>query len=235
MPDEKLRDLERRAETGDLVAARKLLRSRDRAGLCMFHAHPKGACEPCRTAKEIDWGALFLDDEGTKCDGASPRDLAQLDDDLRRALSKSEIKRLTAELERMQLERSIDPSAWTLPSMPLPPTFQSFLAWSNGGEFVRGSRSFGFFGTKEIREYLLGYSVPQWMPGAAPFAFDGGGTFYMFDMRRMPVDGEYPILFVQAGNLGYERDGCWLVADGFVAACEGTTDPHEDRDDTRPV
>jgi hypothetical protein len=34
---------------------------------------------------------------------------------------------------------------------------------------------------------------------------------------------EYPILFTAAGNLGY--DDAVLVADSFLEACKGTTDP----------
>jgi hypothetical protein len=105
--------------------------------------------------------------------------------------------------------------------MPLPPSFRTFLAWSNGGLFARGASEIGVFGTAHMREYLLADCVPEWMPGATPFAFDGGGSFYMFDMRRMPLAGEYPVLRVRAGSLGYDPDDCRRVADGFPAACEG--------------
>src|SRR5262245_18206590 len=41
--------------------------------------------------------------------------------------------------------RPIDPSAWALPSGPLPPPYLSLLRWSNGGAFRTGERWFQFF------------------------------------------------------------------------------------------
>jgi len=63
------------------------------------------------------------------------------------------------------------------------------------------------------------------MPDSLPFAFDGYGDFYLFDMRRDPVEGEYPILFILSGNLGYED--AIIVATSFVEACNGTTNPSD--------
>ena len=74
-----------------------------------------------------------------------------------------------------------------------------------------------------MREYLLAYHVPQYMPRALPFAFDGSGRFYLFDMRDRPIQGEYPVLYVGAGSLRYED--AVAVASSFVEACRGTTDP----------
>jgi SMI1 / KNR4 family (SUKH-1) len=92
--------------------------------------------------------------------------------------------------------RPFDPCKWRLPSHPLPDSYLDFLRWSNGGSFFNCERSFDpFFNTTEIREYLLAYHIPQYMPEALPFAFDGGGSFYLFDMRQPPTNGEYPILF----------------------------------------
>jgi hypothetical protein len=120
--------------------------------------------------------------------------------------------------------RPFDPRKWQLPSRPLPPTYLDFLRWSNGGTFVNGKRTFNpIFPTSTVRDYLVGYNVPQYMPGALPFALDGGGCFYLFDMRRDPVEGEYPVLYVGAGNLGY--DDAVRVARSFVNTCKGKTDP----------
>jgi hypothetical protein len=70
---------------------------------------------------------------------------------------------------------------------------------------VNGDRTFSpMFTTLTVRDYLLSYMVPEYMPGSLHFAFDGGGCFFLFDMRGEPVEDEYPILFVSAGNLGYE-------------------------------
>jgi hypothetical protein len=122
------------------------------------------------------------------------------------------------------LYKPFDPRRWLLPDKPLPASFLEFLKWSNGGSFFNSDRQFDpFFCTTKLREYLVGYHVPQYMPQALPFAFDGGGRFYLFDMRSNSVDGEYPILFVSSGNLSY-RDAV-LVADSFLEACQGTTNP----------
>jgi hypothetical protein len=119
-----------------------------------------------------------------------------------------------------------DARKWRPPEQPLPATYLSFLRFSNGGSFFNGDRRFDpFFPSDRIREYLLGYHVPQYMPGAVPFAFDGGGCFYLIDMRQAPVEGEYPILFVGSGNLQF--DDAVLVATSFADACKGTTDPGE--------
>lgn len=122
--------------------------------------------------------------------------------------------------------RPFDPSHWVLPSRPLSPTYLSFLGWSNGGWFRTGEREFGFFPTSDptggVRAMLLAYHLPQYMPGALPIAFNGGGTFYMLDMRRQAVGGEYPVVCASAGYLGWEREACRVVSDSFPAACRGT-------------
>jgi hypothetical protein len=111
---------------------------------------------------------------------------------------------------------------WTLPNGPLPPAYLDFLSWSNGGEFWNGRRCFQFFATWDLRENMLCHSVPKYMPGSLPFALDGGGHFYLFDMRRPPVKGEYPILLAGCGDLDYED--ALPVARTFVAVCKGKTD-----------
>ena len=119
-----------------------------------------------------------------------------------------------------------DAGRWEIPNRPFPPSFVLFLRWSNGGCFTNGDRSFNdFFATHEIREMLIGYEIPEYMTGAVPFAFDGGGSFYLFDMRHDPRDGEYPIVFNHAGNLGWED--AIHVAHTFPAACHGRTDPYD--------
>ena len=120
--------------------------------------------------------------------------------------------------------KPFDPRAWRLPATPLPASYLDFLRWSNGGEFLNGDRCFSpFFAAGQVRGYLLGYNIPQYMPGAVPFAFDGGGRFYLFDMRQGPIDGEYPVLFVGAGNLGY--DDAVHAGTSFIDACTRSTDP----------
>jgi hypothetical protein len=124
--------------------------------------------------------------------------------------------------------KPFDPANWRLPAdRPLPPSYKSFLGWSNGGLFVVGDREFQMLKAQELREYLLFYEVPQYMPGAVPFALDGGGWFYLFDVRNPPgASGEYPIRFAATGNLNY--DDSVLVADSFPEACRGRSNPEPD-------
>lgn len=122
--------------------------------------------------------------------------------------------------------RAFDAASWRIPNKPFPPSFISFLRWSNGGEFTHGDRQFApFFSTYEIRETMLAYEVPEYMPGAVPFGFDGGGTFYLFDMRDDPRNGEFPIVFCGAGALDWDAI---CIADTFPDLCAGTSDPHDD-------
>ena len=77
---------------------------------------------------------------------------------------------------------------------------------------------------------LIAYHLPQYMPGAVPIAFDGCGTFYLLDMRRPAVGGEYPVACAHAGDLGWEPEACDVVADSFEAACRGTWNVDDLRD-----
>lgn len=111
--------------------------------------------------------------------------------------------------------RPFDPSKWNIPMRPFPETFVAFLTWSNGGNFLTGEREFDMFGTMSIRKYLLAYQIPEYMPGAVPFAFDGCGGFYLFDMREVMIDGEYPIVMVNSGSLGWDQEDAIRIADTF--------------------
>ena len=108
-----------------------------------------------------------------------------------------------------------DPATWQLPIRPLPDSYLSFLRYSNGGYFAGTNRDFDpLFNTREVRDYMLGYSIPHWMPSSCPIGFDGGGTFYLLDMRRESDIGDYPVLFAHAGNLGY--DEAIILANSFA-------------------
>jgi hypothetical protein len=167
--------------------------------------------------------------------GATQAELSELIASLQRPLSEVEIATLNAS-QRNPFPKTdpmhgtykpFDTRKWLLPGKPLPESHVRFLSWSNGGAFFNRDRAFDpFFATHEIRSYLLSYHIPQYMPGAVPFAFDGAGAFYLFDMRADPVGGEYPIRYVGSGNLNYEDSV--LVASSFVEACRGTSNPADD-------
>ena len=66
---------------------------------------------------------------------------------------------------------------------------------------------------------MLAYLFPQFMPGAVPFALNGGGLFYMFDMRNPAADSEYPIICCPAGCLDFHD--AIVIAESFLSACMG--------------
>jgi len=117
-----------------------------------------------------------------------------------------------------------DAAKWELPRGDLPRNYLAFLQWSNGGAFRKGTKWFDpIFQTEEVRGYLLAYDLPERMPGVLPFAFDGGGTFYIFDMRQPPRDGEYPVLVSHASNLGFGASR--QIGVTFLEACQARDDP----------
>jgi hypothetical protein len=131
---------------------------------------------------------------------------------------------LAGERQQLEAEAAPDLSAWTFPTHPLPPSYLSFLAWSDGGLFVNGDRELNMLSAPEVREYMLTYRLPYHMPETAPFALNGAGYLYLFDLRNPPgPDGEYPVLFVDAGNLGFDK--AVVVAASFLDVCQGRTNP----------
>ncbi len=81
---------------------------------------------------------------------------------------------------------------------------------------------------------MLAYQLPEYMKNAVPFAFDGAGTFYLFDIRHPPVGDEFPIALSHAGSLGCDEDHERL-ADSFVGALSTAARQHEQRRTTDNV
>lgn len=71
-----------------------------------------------------------------------------------------------------------------------------------------------------VRAIMLGYHVPEYMPGALPFAFDGCGTFYLLDMRKPAVGDEYPVLLAHSTYLSWEPDAIEMLASNLVDAIQ---------------
>jgi hypothetical protein len=194
----------------------------------------------------MDWSAVF--DEAQPAPGASDAEIEQFVATIGNPLSVTEVAEVNASQHNPFPEndplhaayRPFDPSRWGMPARPLPPDYLDFLRWSNGGWCRSGEREFGFFSTSDptqgVRAMMLAYHLPEYMPGALAFAFDGGGTFYLFDTRQQAVAGNYPIVCSHSGNVGWEADAHWVVAESFEAACRGTVNvddlrqPAEDAD-----
>ncbi len=178
-----------------------------------------------------DWSALFAESHPEA--GAGEETIARLLKTHGAPLSDEEIARVFASQTNpfhasdpmYATWRPFDPERCALPQRPLPPAYLDFLRFSNGGSFRNGKRWFdAFLTTDQVRSYLIDYHIPEYLPGAWPFAMDGSGDFYLFDMRaEAGAQGEYPVLFAHAAALGY--DEARVVAASFEAACRGTTDP----------
>ena len=156
----------------------------------------------------IEWKSRFADyDECDPKPGLNAEYIPLVDRLIADALSPEE------KLE-IDLRSTSDTNRWVLPARPLPNSYLSFLAWSNGGWFAKGERELAMLGGEELREYLTTYELPAAMQGAIAIATDGIGGLYLIDMRLEPdANGEYPILHVLADRFTY--DDAEIVAATF--------------------
>lgn len=181
---------------------------------------------------DVDWTSVF--DEAHPRPGASDTVLAQFVTEVARPVSVAEIRGINAGQRNpfpapdplRAAWRPFDAAQWVIPDRPLPEAYLSFLRWSDGGEFRTGERWFQFFPALDrqhgVRAMMLSYHLPEYMPAAVPFGFDGCGTFYLFDMRRPAVGGEYPVVTAHAGCLGWDEEAFGQIAEAFVEACRGS-------------
>ena len=145
--------------------------------------------------------------------GATDEELASLASSLGKPLSSEEVAKINASQRNpfpatdplYARYRPFDPREWRLPQRPLPDSYLTFLRCSNGGEFCNGERLFQMLSASEMRDVLLCYHIPQYMPDVISFAFDGYGSLYLFDMREAAISGEYPIVLASAGNLCFDE------------------------------
>jgi hypothetical protein len=177
----------------------------------------------------MDWSSVF--EETYPEAGASKSGIRRFVASIARPLTRAELNAINHGQQNPYPEsdplsatwRRFDPSKWTIPNRPLPVSYLDMLAWSDGGEFRTAKRWFQFFPTLDldhgVRAMLLAYHLPEYMPGALPFAFNGSGVFYLFDMRQPANQGEYPIVCSHSGNLGWNQDQCTRLAETFEAAC----------------
>jgi len=102
---------------------------------------------------------------------------------------------------------------------PLPDSYCNFLSWSNGGWARSGEREFGFLDTQSVVEFMETYEFARSMPGAVPYAWDGGGVFYVFDFRAVLIAGECPNLACESGANFWEH--AWPIGASFLEVCSG--------------
>lgn len=163
----------------------------------------------------IGWAGIFTDWADT-AEPAMEEEIVHLRDNVLAPLTDPEVTALDDAWDFQATDRS-------LTTHPFSVSYVDFLRWSNGGTFQNGDRQFQMFAVSEIRNYLLDYGIPAFMQGAIPFAMDGGGSFYLFDMRKPPVDDEYPVLFNHCSEL--EWDESIIVGSSFLEACTCPTAP----------
>lgn len=149
---------------------------------------------------QVAWSHVFSE-VILRADGASEADIETFVATIGQPLAPAELDDINGTKSRFT-----KPETWIIPNSPLPSSYLSFLRWSNGGEFRNGDRLLQFFPILDpihgVRAMLLAYQVPYTHPGILPFAFNGGGIFYAFDMRYRPTNGEYPIV---AADCGYSH------------------------------
>ena len=184
-------------------------------------APPLDAATVQAKLRVIDWPGVFTAIERTRPGLSSP------------ALTDG-LARLVRPFERDEVKEvlSFDPRT-ARPSLdnPLqrvgtrwPGAWLSLLAWSNGGTFVSGERCFhDLLSLAEVREYTVLYGLVTHLPGAIPFALDGGGGLYVFDARE--GEGELPVAFIYQDDV--ERG--WAEAEhleaSFLEVCRAQTPP----------
>ncbi|AMV29979.1 hypothetical protein VT84_36640 [Gemmata sp. SH-PL17] len=176
----------------------------------------------------IDWSTVF--EHATPKKGATEAEIAEFVATFGVPLTADEIARVNGTQRNPWLPTDpqyatwepFDPAAWVMPAdRPIPPSYLSFVRYSNGGSFQNGKRLFQMWGTG-LREFLICYNVPQYMPLVVPFAFNGGGVMYLFDMREPPdVHGEYPIICAGAGALDFDPHESPRIAGNFLEICCG--------------
>jgi hypothetical protein len=106
----------------------------------------------------------------------------------------------------------------------LPKEYIELLKHSNGGGIINGEREFGYFSMTDIREMYIAYGFPFWAPEFLPVAFNGGGKFYAYDLRKKD---EFPLIVVSSGNIGYDDD-CWGFLGNTLEAVLNNTNNIED-------
>lgn len=99
----------------------------------------------------------------------------------------------------------------SFPSYSLSQDYLSLMHESNGGDYVNGEREYQFLALGEVVEYYEAYMFSEFMPYAFPFAMDGCGNFYIFNLRAE----DSCVYAISAGNMGWEKDECYRIAGSF--------------------
>ena len=182
---------------------------------------PLTATELRERLPTIDWRDVFTDVLRTER-GLDPQALAKA------------LAQLQQPFDRGEMEELLAFGSTATPSNPFreiaqrwPHSWLSFMTWSNGGDFISGDRAFqDMFSLEQVREFTTVYGIPCFLPGAIPFAMDGGGALYLFDARETSAAEECPIVFCHSS----EVEGGWgavaRLEDSFLECCRSSIDPN---------
>lgn len=99
----------------------------------------------------------------------------------------------------------------SFPICDLPEDYLELLKESNGGGFLKGEREYQMLSISEIMDFYEIYSFSEFMPYALPFAMDGCGDFYLFNLRWEDTN----VYRVPANDLDWEEYNSFAVAFSF--------------------
>ena len=134
-------------------------------------------------------------------DGLDVASVPELNAFLQSRFNDDEVSRLSQYLDD---ERAASLAGSSPKIRDLPNSYIDLLTISHGGGIAIGDREIAYFEKDSMRNYMIDYQFPVYMPSALPFGLNGGGIFYVFDMRESAVDGEFPIVAASSGNLCYD-------------------------------
>ena len=92
--------------------------------------------------------------------------------------------------------------------LELPEEYSALLEYSNGGLIVNEEREFGYFDGATIREFYINYGFIKYAPKMLPIAFNGGGTFYVYNFEDNYLKPS--IAAVHASCVGDDDLTCFL-------------------------
>ena len=92
--------------------------------------------------------------------------------------------------------------------LELPEEYSALLEYSNGGLIVNEEREFGYFDIATIREFYINYGFIKYAPKMLPIAFNGGGTFYVYNFEDNYLKPS--IAAVHASCVGDDDLTCFL-------------------------
>ena len=96
------------------------------------------------------------------------------------------------------------------PICELSHTYIELLNESNGGDFTIGNREYQLLSAEEALQAYQSYNFSIYMPFAFPFAMDGCGNFYIFNLREK----DDCIYAVSASDLEWEAS-C-MIAENLI-------------------